>query len=119
MWIWSNWTPRRTPLRILDFGFVPRRFAAEIGGRLVRRWRIRHGQYERLLPGRLELPAQLPQSEQDGRLLLRTGSAGRVDHGGQVRVHQFRVARRQSENSCNDNNRLRVIFKFFFYGSYT
>lgn len=89
-------------LRILYFGFVPRRLAAEIGGRLVRRWRIRHGQYERLLPGRLmKLPAQLAKSEQHGRLLLRAGSSGRVDHGRQVRVHQLRVARRQPINTCN------------------
>lgn len=63
--------------------------------------RVGHGQYERLLSGRLELPAQLSQPEQHGRLLLRPGGAGRVHHGRQVRVHQLRVARRQSENPCN------------------
>lgn len=88
-------------LRVLYFGFVPRRLAAEIGWRLVRRWRIRHGQYERLLPGRLELSAQLAQPEQHGRLLLRAGRPGRVDHGRQIGVHQLRVVRRQSENPCN------------------
>lgn len=89
-------------LRILYFWFVPRRLTAEIGGRLVCRWRIRHGQYERLLPGRLELSAQLAQPEQHGRLLLRTGRPRWVDHGRQIGVNQFRVVRRQSENPCNE-----------------
>jgi len=93
----------------LDFGLGPGRFAAEIGGRLMGRRRVGHGQYERLLSGRLELPAQLAEPEQHGGLLLRTGGAGRVDHRcRQVRVHQFRVARRQSEYPCNDNEKYTV-----------
>lgn len=88
-------------LGILNFGLDPRRFAAEIGGRLVRGRRVGHGQYERLLSGRrLQLPAKLAQPEQHGRLLLRPGRARRVDHGRQVRVHQLRVAGRQPEDPC-------------------
>lgn len=120
-------------LRILDFGFVARRLAAEVGWRLMRGRRVRHGQYERRLLSataaataataatasatgrRLELPAQLSEPEQHGRL-LRTGT-GRVDHGRKIRVHQLGrcVAWRQSKYPCNKRGQS-TRFKSTFEG---